>query len=145
MENEHESDWDPMSEQNQKDQRAAYDQMRQKYPVAHSQFFGWTLFRHDDVMRALLDPETFSNAVSHHLSVPNGMDPPEHTEYRRIIEPYFSPERMERFEPVCRTLVKTLLSPPLKQQLEFMSQIALPFAVRVRALSWAGRKNCIRP
>jgi cytochrome P450 len=45
-------------------------------------------------MRALLDHETFSNAVSQHLTVPNGMDPPEHTEYRKLIEPYFSEQRM---------------------------------------------------
>ena len=70
-----------------RDQRAAYDELRQRCPVAHSELMHWSLFRHADVKRVLSDHETFSNAVSQHLSVPNGMDPPEHTEYRRILEP----------------------------------------------------------
>jgi cytochrome P450 len=62
-----------------RDQRTAYDGMRRRCPVASSEFLGWSLFRHEDVTRALHDHETFSNAVSQHLSVPNGMDLPEHT------------------------------------------------------------------
>lgn len=67
------------------------------------------MFRHDDVMRVLNDPETFSNAVSSSLSLPNGMDsPPEHTQYRSIIQPYFSPRRMTIFELVCRKIATSL-------------------------------------
>jgi hypothetical protein len=139
MENEHQPDWDPNVELEGKDQRIEYDRMRQGCPVAHSDFFGWSLFRHEDVMRALLDHETFSNAVSQHLSVPNGMDPPEHTPFRKIIEPYFSPERMRVFEPVCGVLVKELLQDRLKSGIiEFIEELALPFAVRVQCafLGW---------
>jgi len=39
-------------------------------------------------MRVLGDHKTFSNAASNHLSIPNAMDPPEHTGYRYIIERY---------------------------------------------------------
>lgn len=139
MENEHQSDWNPTSAENRRDQRAAYDEMRQKCPVAHSEFFGWSLFRHEDVTRALLDHDTFSNAVSQHLTVPNGMDPPEHTAYRKIIEPYFSEPRMRAFEPICRELVKKLFAQELRRcELELMEAIALPFAVRVQCafLGW---------
>jgi hypothetical protein len=41
-------------------------------------------------MQALEDHQTFSSVSSSHLSVPNGMDPPDHTHYRQVIEPYFS-------------------------------------------------------
>jgi cytochrome P450 len=129
----------PKSEETRRDQRAEYDRMRRKCPVAHSEFFGWSFFRHEDVARALHDHETFSNAVSQHLSVPNGMDPPEHTEYRRIIEPYFVPKEMEAFEPVCRRIVKRLLIEKLyREEFEFMAEVALPFAVRVQCafLGW---------
>ena len=51
-------------------------QLTERCPVAHSDFFGWSLFRHEDVLRALNNHETFSSAVSQHLSVPNSMDPP---------------------------------------------------------------------
>ena len=80
------SDWDPRSEAVLRDSRAAYDEMRERCPVASSEFMQWSLFRHEDMTRVLHDHETFSNAVSQHLTVPNGMDPPEHTAYRRIVE-----------------------------------------------------------
>ena len=94
-------DWDPRSEDVLEDQIAAYDHMRRTCPVARSEYHHWSLLRHEDVMRALLDHETFSNVVSNRVSVPNGMDPPEHTPFRKIIESYFGPDAMTAFEPVC--------------------------------------------
>lgn len=132
-------DWDPASPEVQRDQRAAYDAMRQRCPVAHSEFMGWSLFRHEDVMRVLHDHETFSNAVSQHLNVPNGMDPPEHTPYRRMIEPYFAPERMRAFEPICREIAARLLAnATARGEVELMAEAALPFAVRIQCafLGW---------
>ena len=35
------SGWDPRDESVLRDQRAAYDDMRELYPVAHSDFLGW--------------------------------------------------------------------------------------------------------
>ena len=139
MNNEHLPDWDPTSGEVIRDQRAAYDAMRRRCPVARSETQGWSLFRHEDVMRVLLDHETFSNAVSQHLSVPNGMDPPEHTAYRRIIKPYFSPQRMEAFEPVCRDVVQRLVQDlPVRGGVEFMAEVAQLFAVRIQCafLGW---------
>ena len=62
------------------------------------------LKRHADVLRVALDHEKFSSIVSAHRAVPNGMDPPEHTAYRRRIEPFLSPARAAAFEPDCRAL-----------------------------------------
>ncbi len=132
-------DWDPRSEDVARDQRAAYDQMRERCPVAYSELLQWSLFRHDDVTRVLHDHETFSNAVSQHLAVPNGMDPPEHTAYRRIIEPYFAPERMKAFEPICREIAEDLARNALaSSEVEMMADFALAFAVRVQCafLGW---------
>lgn len=132
-------DWDPRSEDVLRDQRAAYDGMRERCPVAWSEFMQWSLFRHEDVARVLDDHETFSNAVSQHLSVPNGMDPPEQTAYRRVIEPYFAPERMAAFEPACRDIAAALVREALARgTVELMAQVALPFAVRVQCafLGW---------
>jgi cytochrome P450 len=139
MNDQHPPDWNPKSDDVSRDQRAAYDDLRRRCPVAHSEFLGWTLFRHEDVTRALHDHETFSNAVSQHLSVPNGMDPPEHTAYRRIIEPYFAPERMAAFEPVCRRIVVELVRGlPARGEVEFMADVARPFAEQVQCafLGW---------
>lgn len=135
----HPRDWDPQSEEVARAPLAAYDDMRRRCPVAYSEFLGWSLFRHQDVVRVLLDHETFSNAVSRHLSVPNGMDPPEHTPYRRIIEPYFSAERMTAFEPVCRDIVVGLVRDlSVHGELEFVARTAMPFAEQVQCafLGW---------
>lgn len=130
------SDWDPRSEAVLRDQRAAYDEMRERCPVAFSDYLRWSLFRHEDIVRVLNDPETFSNAASRHLSVPNGMDPPEHTEYRRIIEPYFRPERMEAFEPTCREIAGGLAQALLaRSEVELIAEFAQPFAAKVQCAS----------
>jgi cytochrome P450 len=132
-------DWDPRSEDVLRDQHAAFDAMRDRCPVAHSEFMQWSLFRHEDVTRVLHDHETFSNAVSQHLSVPSGMDPPEHTAYRRIIEPYFAAGRMDAFEPTCRQIVGELVQNALTVgDVDLIADFALPFAVRVQCafLGW---------
>ena len=134
-----EPDWDPRAEKVLRDPSAAYDEMRERCPVAYSDYLQWSLFRHEDITRVLNDHHTFSNVVSRHLSVPNGMDPPEHTAYRRLIEPYFSPERMEAFESTCREIVADLVRNALAVgQVELMAEVALPFAVRVQCafLGW---------
>lgn len=132
-------DWDPVSPEVLRDQRSAYDAMRRQCPVAYSPMLGWSLFRHEDVLRVLLDHKTFSSAVSQHLSVPNGMDQPEHTPYRRIIESYFSPQRMDAFEPVCRK-ISSRLAQKLSdsKESEFIAEVARPFAVAVQCafLGW---------
>lgn len=135
----HQPDWDPTSDAVLHDQRAAYDEMRERCPAAYSDFLGWSLFRHQDVLRVLNDTGTFSSAVSTHLSVPNGMDPPEHTRYRRIVERYFQPEQMQAFAPQCRDIAASLVqSLPGHGEVELISVLIQTFAVRVQCafLGW---------
>ncbi len=132
-------DWDPRIPDVLRDQISAYDAMRRRCPLARSEYLHWSLFRHSDVMRVLKDPITFSNVVSAHLSVPNGMDPPQHTEYRRVVDPYFSAERMRAFEPLCRNIASTLVDDLLSAgEAELMGHVAGPFALRVQSafLDW---------
>ena len=83
------ADWNPTDPSVLHDQRRAYDELRERCPVAFSEFLGRSLFRHEDVVGVLDDPYTYSN-VSRHLAIPNGMDPPQHTLYRRALESYFT-------------------------------------------------------
>ena len=132
-------DWDPRSEAVLRDQRGAYDDMREGCPVAYSESMQWSLFRHEDITRVLHDHATFSNVVSQHLSVPNGMDPPEHTAYRHSIESYFTPERINAIEPICREIVADLVRDALASgEVEWMTDFALPFAARIQCafLGW---------
>ena len=75
MNEEQHDDWNPRDASILEDQRRAYDEMRERCPVAHSDFMGWSLFRHEDIATVLADPGTYSN-VSRSLAIPNGMDPP---------------------------------------------------------------------
>lgn len=132
-------DWDPRSPEVLADQIAAYDRMRQTCPVAYSDYLGWSVFRHEDVLRILGDHETFSNVVSRHPSVPNGMDPPEHTLYRRMIEPYFAPERIAAFEPVFRRIARGLVDHLGRNpSCDAIREFAEPYAVRIQCgfLGW---------
>jgi cytochrome P450 len=132
-------DWAPGSEALGSDQIGVYDDMRRRCPVAYSERLQWSLFRHADVLRALKEPEGFSNVVSRHLSVPNGMDPPQHTAYRRVIEPYFGASRMRAFSPACRRIAAHLVKRlPIQGEVELMSEFAQEFGVQVQCafLGW---------
>lgn len=145
-------DWDPQQALTQ-DQRAHYDRMREQCPVAYSDYFQWSLFRHQDVLRTLLEPSIFSSQVSTHVSVPNGMDEPEHGRYRRLIEPYFSPQVVAKFKPICQAIAAELVA-QLDDEVELISALAEPFAARVQCafmgwpqslaptlLNWVARNN----
>jgi cytochrome P450 len=67
------------------------------------------------------------------------MDPPEHTEFRRIVESYFSAERMLAFEPVCREVSIDLIGRlPKNGETELIAEFADVFAVEVQCafLEW---------
>lgn len=126
-------DWNPRADKVLKDQIRTYDSMRAKCPVAWSDFQHWTLFRHEDLMAALEDHQTFSSAASSHLSVPNGMDPPEHTPYRQVIEPYFSHQAMSEFEPTCRNIARSLVnSLPNGQLFDAAENFSRAFALQIQ-------------
>lgn len=131
--------WEPKSDVLRQDQIAGHDEVRSPCPVAHSEQLYGSMFRHADVVRVLNDPNQFSNVVSSHLAVPNGFDPPEHTLYRRIIDPHFSAQRMAAFEPVCRGIAKNLVARlPRETEIEIATEFADIFAIEVQCafLDW---------
>ena len=64
------------------------------------------LTRREDVLRALCEPNLFSA----HLALqppgtpvpvlPSAFDPPEHTRYRKILQPHFGPQALSKFRPM---------------------------------------------
>lgn len=127
------ADWDPRSKDVLSDQISAYDRMRSTCPVALDESGHWSLFRHTDVLSALRDHETFSNSVSVHIAVPNGMDPPEHTVFREVIDRYYTPDRLANFEPTLREIAGNVIgSLPRGQSVEVLSSLAEPFAIAVQ-------------
>ena len=137
-----EPDWNPLTDEAQCDQIAAYDRMRARCPVAWSEALGWSVFRHADVLRVLGDHETFGNRVSAHLSVPNGMDPPEHSRYRALIEPFFDEAGMAAFEPRCREIAEDCVAAlPRGEPVEVVAALGEPFALRIQCafMGWPAR------
>lgn len=123
-------DWDPLDPSVLADQRTAYDAMRERCPVAHSQFMGWSLFAWDDVDRVLADPETFSN-TSRHPAIPNGLDPPAHTRYRAALLPLFADVELQRVEPRLHQIAAELTTSMLRTgHAELLRDLAEPLALR---------------
>ncbi|MCJ8317609.1 cytochrome P450 [Idiomarina sp.] len=128
--------WEPSEQQ---DQIASLDELRQKCPVAQSEMLGHAVLTHSDVRSVIEDHETFSNAAGSHLSVPNGMDPPEHGIFREVIEPYFKADRLRDFEPTCRQIAQGIISRITPNTaLDVVSKIAKPFALHIQSafLGW---------
>lgn len=120
--------WNPQDPGVLRDQRSAYDEMRERCPVAHSEVMGWSLFRHGDVTAVTGDPVAFSSATRR-LAIPNGMDPPEHTDYRRSLEPSFTSNRLASFEPRSRRIAGGLLAALVDRvEVEAIGEYVDPFA-----------------
>jgi len=132
--------WEPLSEPVLVDQRGTYDRMRTECRVAESPR-GVTLFRHADVVAAASDPVRFSSDASGRRMVPNSLDPPEHTAFRAIIDPFFTPGRISALEPHVRRIADEIVGAlPRDAAIDAVTEIGYPFAVRAQAdwLGWQG-------
>jgi cytochrome P450 len=78
---------------------------RGRCPVAHSDAYGgyWIVSAHEEIRRVLSDPETFSNARGIMIPVedrlrkpPQDVDPPLQTDFRRLLNRYFSRHGLAR-------------------------------------------------
>jgi cytochrome P450 len=120
------------------DQRAAYDNLRERCPVAHSDAMHWSLFRHADVVAALHDPDTFVNASRHH-AIPNAMNGQEHTIHRDVLAQHFTTSRMKEIEPRCRAIAAEVIrSLPRTGIVDAVADIAEPISLRMMCafLGW---------
>ncbi len=79
----------------------------------------WMVTRLSEIREALQNPAVFTNdsvsALDPELSIlllPQMLNPPLHTQYRKILNPFFSPRVVERLEPTtrvrCRLLIEEL-------------------------------------
>ncbi|HMO49328.1 MAG TPA: cytochrome P450 [Rubrivivax sp.] len=132
--------WEPLSAEILADQLGAYDRMRAAGALARSPR-GVTLFRHADVAAAARDPQTYSSAATERRAVPNAIDPPEHSAWRALTDPFFAPARMAALEPRVRTIAEAIVGAlPRGANVDAVSRIGAPFAVRAQTewLGWQG-------
>jgi cytochrome P450 len=106
------------------------------------------LLRHADVRAAAKDWQTFSSDAPFRVPIPSEeelrsmrqlpieTDPPEHTEYRKIVEPFFKRSKTPEVVAKVQALINGLLDRTLaaEKSLEVVHQFALP--IQSRALTY---------
>jgi cytochrome P450 len=114
------------------------DVLRAESPVTWSDQWGgfWVVSRYDDVLSVLQDWETFSSAQG--VTVPSGppgpypalpemIDPPEHRDYKRIINGFLTPPVVAQWEAATRATVNELIDGFADAgRCEFMADFATP-------------------
>lgn len=88
------------------DRGVGWKTLRDAGPVVFMNGY-YYLTRREDVLAALRNPKVFSNAVLQPPGnplpvIPLAFDPPQHTHYRKILQPYFSPAGLSRSLPVLQ-------------------------------------------
>jgi cytochrome P450 len=105
------------------------------------------ILRHEDVRRAAKDTATFSSDAPFRVPIPSEedvrtmrqlpieTDPPEHTDYRKIVEPFFQRAKDPAVIARVEALIDELLTVALgRESIEVVSEFALP--VQSRALTY---------
>lgn len=147
------------------DPHPTYRRLRQECPIARGEMGDNAVVlvtRYDDVWWALRHPECFTSADSglnlgEQPLIPLEVDPPQHTKYRRMLNPQFVPREIEKLEPEVRRIVRELIdgfaargtcdfhdefATPLPSGI-FLALMGLPLEDLPRFLQW--RDDTIRP
>jgi cytochrome P450 len=144
--------YDPLSPAHRADPGAAFARLRTGCPVHHDTAHDlWVLTRHADVLAAAHDPATFSNRTSasgqlrpcpaaaevlaggvRPVDTLLTLDPPAHTEIRRIVNEAFKPSRVAALEPMVRAIAAELADAlDTGGPVEVMEALAVPLPMRV--------------
>lgn len=135
------ADFDHLSEEWANNPWPMWAKLRAEDSLAHSDNHGgyYVASTYDDVCAITRDTATFSNfpgSAIPHLDMPPmppvHYDPPDHTKYRRLINPYFAPGVVAELEPVVRELVENLLAPRLAEgRFDVLRDVAEPLTKEV--------------
>ncbi|MEZ0071382.1 cytochrome P450 [Planotetraspora sp. GP83] len=120
---------------------AMFDELRARHPMFRSTFGEgfWVLSRYDLILEALQDPVTFSNAAVSVLDpnpryrwIPEMLDQPEHTVWRRLLRPLFSPAAVNamsgKIRERCTAMVDDLAA---RGSCDFVTDFARRFPTTV--------------
>ena len=119
------------------DRGTGWAALRDAGPVVLSD--GWyALTRREDVLAALRNPNVFSSQKAFEFVgsplplVPAAFDPPEHTRFRRILQPFFSPHALAATLPSIHAqavdIIDTLAA---RDECEVMAELATPYPSQV--------------
>jgi len=137
-------DFDPLAPETFTSAHAVHKQMRAQCPVAHSAEWNgfWALYKYKDVLDTLNNAANFTTSVQNVVPKfaftgrrpPLHFDPPEHTSYRRVINRFFSTQKMEQIEPAVRRDVVHVMQPLIDQG---RADIAVDYAQKFPAFVFA--------
>jgi len=112
-----------------------YRRMLEGCPVARTSLGGGAVIsRYEDVTWALRHPEIFSSAMDLQIAlgterpmIPQQIDPPEQTKYRKLLDPRFSRKRMQELAPAVRADANQLIDGFIENgECEFDRDFAIP-------------------
>jgi cytochrome P450 len=105
------------------------------------------ILRHEDVRKAAKDWQTFSSDAPFRVPIPSEEDvrsmrqlpietnPPEHTDYREIVEPFFQRAKDPAMIAQVEALIGSMITQALEREsIEIVNEFALP--VQSRALTY---------
>ena len=88
---------------------------------------GWFFSRYEDVVYAFEHPEIFSSETGLPF-IPQAVDPPDHTEYRKIMNPWFTQAVLTPLEPLLKELANELLDKMVAEGgFDFVKEFSEPF------------------
>lgn len=92
---------------------------------------------HADVVAIARDPDTFSNATSRFLQIPNGLDGAEHAKFRRLLDPFLSPDALAWLVPHLERTAVAVLADCGHDRFDAVTDLGARFAVRAQSI-WLG-------
>jgi cytochrome P450 len=136
--------YDPYDVEINADPYPVYARLREEAPIYHNeQYDFWALSRHEDVQKALVTWQTFSNTRSDILDIikagvelPPGVilfeDPPIHTMHRGLMSRIFTPRRMAALEDQIRAYCVRCLDPLVgADRFDIIAELASMMPMRV--------------
>ncbi|MEL6268969.1 MAG: cytochrome P450 [Chloroflexota bacterium] len=125
---------------------AAFEKLRDDDPVHwHEDKDGglWSITRYDDVLSANSNPEIFSSAKGIRIENMDAdelearktmmeMDRPEHTTYRRLVQPPFLPRNVNGYDDMLRELALSVINDARQHtEFDFVTEIARQLPMRM--------------
>src|ERR1044072_8634299 len=128
----------------------AWKRLREEAPVFWHEKGGagtegagfWVVTRYEDVQVVLKNSQTYSSQAGNMIDVPSAllgdaipyMDPPRHTQFRRVVQRYFTPRAVAEWESVVRDVVNGTLDEIAERgECDFASEVALRLPVPATA------------
>ncbi len=136
-------EYDPFSEEVMDDPHPVYRRLRREAPAYYIQKYdAWALSRFEDIWNASSDP-AYSTAkgttpsqlltkVQPVTPMLNLMDPPDHTQLRVKVRPFFLPKRVRTIEPVAREIVRSCLASVLERgECDVIGDLSAQLSVKI--------------